>query len=55
LTKAVDQGRGDNQQENRSLAWRGSSCGLAGDGEADEQRQVLGEFGQEGGKGDGRW
>jgi len=50
----MDQARRDCQQEDRELAECRSATGLADDGEADEQRQVLPEFGQERGKDEGR-
>jgi len=46
----MDQARRDCQQQNSQLTQRCPATGLADNGEADKQRQVLGEFCQERGK-----
>jgi hypothetical protein len=53
-TDGMDDGRGDDQEENRCCTDRHTPRGVAGDGEAGDEREVLGEFGQEGGKNDSR-
>jgi hypothetical protein len=50
----MDQARRYSQQQNSQLTQCRPAGGLADDGEADEQRQVLREFGQERGKDESR-